>query len=91
MVVRTGLTGTRYYVRIPPGDTEPTGLYRFFDEDRIPECFKMGIGWVPNPGLYARIASGELDDNDVISREEAATLIAKWEGSHRSSLDDNRE
>jgi hypothetical protein len=75
----------RYYVRIPPGDREPTGLYRFFDEDRVPECFKIGLGWMPNPGLYARIASGELDDNDVISPEAAAKLIARWGGIPRES------
>jgi hypothetical protein len=70
----------KYYVRIPPGDTMPTGLYRFFDEDRPPESFKIGIGWVANPALVARIASGELDDHDVITPEKAAALVAQWGG-----------
>ena len=73
--------GVRYYVRVPPGGTEPTGLYRFFDDDRLPEYYKIGLGWVPYGGLYERIASGEVSARDEVSSEAAARVASKWGGS----------
>jgi hypothetical protein len=71
----------RYYVKVHLGDTEPSGLYRFFDEDRLPECYKKGIGWVPRSELYAYLASGEVGKRDEISPEKAAEVVDRWGGT----------
>lgn len=73
---------TKYYLLKLLGHTEPSGMCRFFDEPtRPPEYFKKGEGWVPKNSLYARIASGEIDDEDQISETEAKRLAVQWGGT----------
>lgn len=73
---------TKYYVLKLLGQVEPSGVVRFFDDpSRSPEYFKKGTGWVPSNTLWARIASAELDDEDIIPEAEAAKIIEKWGGT----------
>lgn len=72
---------TKYYVLKLLEQEAPSGLMRFFDDaDRSPEYFKKGVGWVPDDTLWARIASAEIDDRDIISDIEAAKIVAQWGG-----------
>ena len=72
----------RYYTYRLLGERDPVTVLRFFDEPgKPPEVLKRGAGWGQNSKLWARIASGEIDDSDIISREEAQKIIESWAGA----------
>jgi hypothetical protein len=78
---REARMATKYYTLKLLGHTEPSGILRFFDDpSRAPEYFKKGTGWVASKSLWARIASGEIDDQDMIPEAEAAKIIEAWGG-----------
>jgi len=66
----------KYFPCIPASRTKPTSVYRFYEiEDRSPERYKVGSGWVVDKKLYLLIANGELADEDEISEDEALQII----------------
>jgi hypothetical protein len=72
----------KYYLKRHIRTGEPTAVYRFFsDEKQPPEFYKRGVGWVGDTTLWAEVTFGDLDDEDVISDEEAAEVVKQWGGT----------
>ncbi len=72
----------KYYAVTPVSRDKPSGLFRFFeDEERAPEYFKVGQGWVPDDELWLTLMSGELTDDDLVSEETARELVHSWGGT----------
>jgi len=70
----------KYFPCIPISRTKPTSVYKFYEtEDRPPERYKVGVGWVEDKDLYLLIAKGELTDEDEISEDEALQIIEELE------------
>ena len=72
----TGLDGIRPSRKI--GDLDEFG--------KIPEAFKKGAWWKQSRSLWARIAAGEIDDSDTISRAEARSIIESRGGALSPSM-----
>jgi len=68
-----------YYVNFLTGTKKPNGLYRFHeDENRSPEFYAGEEGWLPSSNLYLRLMSGEIDDANIVSEEEAMDIARRW-------------
>ena len=71
-----------YYSYTPLKRKEPTALYRFFDDDnKAPEVYRVGEGWIESNTLWPRLASGEISDDNIISEEKAAEIVKKLGGT----------
>ncbi len=70
----------KYYVVHKTGTKAPIGLFRFFEDDREPEYYKIGQGWIADRTLYSRRMSGEIDESDVIPEADAQMVINEWTG-----------
>ena len=53
-----------------------TAVFRFY-EDRSPEVYHKGEGWVASDYLFEKKMSGEIDSSDIISEKEALDIIAR--------------
>lgn len=68
-----------YYVDYLLGTKKPDGLYRFYeDENRSPEYYAGDKGWLPSSNLYLRLMSGEIDDENIVSEQEAIEIMRRW-------------
>ena len=77
------LSEVKYYSIVPLGKSEPVAVFRYFeDKGKSPQYFNQkGEGWIDDPTLWAQLASGEMDNDDLIPEEEAERLVKQWGGS----------
>jgi len=69
-----------YYPITPGTRNKPTTVWRFFEEDdKCPEMYKKGVGWIENKSLFQALAKGEISDSDIITEAAAKNIILEIE------------
>jgi len=66
----------KYFPSVSIYDEKPTTVFRYFDKDeKSPERYKPGFGWVEDDRLLLLFMNGDLTNSEEISESDAKAII----------------
>lgn len=75
-----------YYLKGGLRDNQPFAIYRFFeDTSKSPEVFSVTSCKWKEGNLWPYLASGEIDDADKVTEQEALELANQWAANDKKS------